>query len=256
MAEPISLTRGPKAPFALFPAIDLKDGQAVRLTQGRFEDVTVYAPEPALAAQRWLEAGAQVLHVVDLDGALQGEPANLPAIRSIVEAAGRIPVQLGGGLRSLATIEAALNAGVARCIIGTKALEGSLVQEALAAFGPERIVVGIDAKSGMVATRGWTEVSEVRALDLAVRLVALGVREFIYTDIARDGMMSGPNFAEIERMAACGAGIIASGGVSSLGDIARCQQIPGCSGAILGKALYTGALDLAEALAQVGGAAR
>lgn len=254
MASPMNLTRGPQAPFTLFPAIDLKDGQAVRLTQGRFDAVTVYEPEPGKAAQRWIDAGAQVLHVVDLDGALGGTPANLPAIAAIVAAAGAIPVQLGGGLRSLQAIEAALNAGVARCIIGTKALDGTLVQEALHAFGPERIVVGIDAKNGFVATQGWLEVTEVRALDLATRLAAAGVREFIYTDIAKDGMMSGPNFAEMARMTQSGAGIIASGGVSSLADIAHLQTIPGVSGAILGKALYTGALDLAAALAQVAAA--
>lgn len=234
--------------FTLYPAIDLKDGQAVRLTQGRAEDKTVYDPDPADAARRWLEAGASFLHVVDLDGAFTGEPRNLGAIRRIVAEAGSIPVQVGGGMRSLEVIRAALAVGVFRVIIGTRALEGELIAQAVEQFGPERIVVGIDAKGGMVATQGWVNVTDVRAVELSGQVQRAGVRTIIYTDIAKDGMMSGPNFAEMQAMAATGADIIASGGVSTLGDIERLQQISGVTGAILGKAIYSGALDLRSAL--------
>lgn len=236
-------------PFELYPAIDLKDGQAVRLLQGRMADATVYNPDPADAARGWVEAGARWLHVVDLDGAFAGSSQNLKAVRAIVGAAGDVPVQLGGGLRSLEAIETALAAGVTRVIIGTKALAGDLVTEAVARFGPERVVVGIDAKGGLVATDGWVNVSEIRAVDLAARVGAAGVRSLIYTDIAKDGMMAGPNFAEMAAMGETGLGIIASGGVSSLEDIRRLMTIPGVTGAILGKAIYTGAIDLKEALA-------
>ena len=235
--------------FELYPAIDLKEGQAVRLLQGRMADATVYNPNPADAARGWVEAGARWLHVVDLDGAFAGASQNLAAVKAIVGAAGDVPVQLGGGLRSLAAIETALAAGVARVIIGTRALDGDLVAEAVARFGAERVVVGIDAKGGMVATDGWVNVSEVRAVELGARVGEAGVRSLIYTDIAKDGMMAGPNFAEMATMGQTGLGIIASGGVSSLDDIRRLMGIPGVTGAILGKAIYTGAIDLKEALA-------
>lgn len=232
-------------PFTLYPAIDLKGGQAVRLLQGRMEDATVYNPDPADAARRWVEAGAAWLHVVDLDGAFAGAARNLEAVRRIV---GTVPVQLGGGIRSLAAIETVLNAGVARAIIGSKALDGDLVARAVERFGPDRIVVGIDAKGGMVATEGWVNLSAVKATDLARKVGEAGVRTLIYTDISKDGMMAGPNFAEMEIMGQTGLDVIASGGVSSLDDIRRLMAIPGVTGAILGKAIYTGAIDLKEAL--------
>ncbi len=235
--------------FELYPAIDIKEGQAVRLRQGRMEEATVYNPDPAAAARRWVEAGARWLHVVDLDGAFAGASRNLEAVRAIVAAAGEVPVQLGGGLRSLEAIEAALEAGVRRVIIGTKALEGDLVAQAVARFGQDRIVVGIDARNGMVATDGWVNVSTVKATELAARVGATGVRSIIYTDISKDGMMAGPNFDEIAVMGRTGLSIIASGGVASLDDIRRLMSIPGVTGAVLGKALYTGAVDLKEALA-------
>lgn len=234
--------------FDLYPAIDLKGGQAVRLVQGRMAEATVYNPDPADAAARWVSQGAKWLHVVDLDGAFAGASQNLSAVKAIVGAAGDVPVQLGGGLRSLEAIGAALEAGVSRVIIGTKALEGNLVATAVARFGAERIVVGIDAKGGMVATQGWVDVSDVKATDLGRRVHAAGVQTIIYTDIAKDGMMAGPNFAEMAAMGGTGPGIIASGGVSSLDDIRRLMTIPGVTGAILGKAIYTGAIDLKEAL--------
>lgn len=236
--------------FVLYPAIDLKDGQVVRLKQGRMDEATVFGADPAQAARRWRELGAEWIHVVDLDGAFAGRPQNAAAVRAIVQAVPGAQVQLGGGLRSLEAIESALELGVARAIIGTSALEGDLVARAVARFGPERVVVGIDARDGQVATRGWVEVSQVRATELAEVVRRAGVRTVIYTDISKDGMMAGPNFAEMEVMGRTGLSIIASGGVSSLADIARLQTIPGVSGAILGKALYTGAIDLGEAIAQ------
>jgi phosphoribosylformimino-5-aminoimidazole carboxamide ribotide isomerase len=235
--------------FTLYPAIDLKDGQAVRLLQGRMADATVFNPDPADAARRWVAEGAPWLHVVDLNGAFAGASQNLPAVKAIVAATGgTVPVQLGGGLRSLEAMAAALEAGVTRVIIGTKALEGDLVAQAVRRFGADRVVVGIDAKGGMVATEGWVNVSAIRATELAEAVRQAGVRTIIYTDISKDGMMAGPNFAEMELMGRTGVQIIASGGVSSLDDIRRLMAIPGVSGAILGKAIYTGAVDLKEAL--------
>ncbi|MDB4897668.1 MAG: hisA [Firmicutes bacterium] len=236
--------------FELYPAIDLKEGQAVRLRQGRMADATVYNPDPADAARGWLAQGARWLHVVDLDGAFAGASQNLAAVRAITTVAGDVgvPVQLGGGLRSLEAIDRALGAGVSRVIIGTKALGGDMVAQAVARFGADRIVVGIDARGGMVATEGWVNVSDVSAADLARTVGTAGVRTVIYTDISKDGMMAGPNFAEMAVMGQTGLSIIASGGVSSIDDIARLRSLEGVTGAILGKALYTGAIDLKEAL--------
>lgn len=234
----------------LYPAIDIKEGQAVRLRQGRMEEATIYNPDPAAAAQQWVEAGTRWLHVVDLDGAVQGASRNLDAVRSIAAVAKQagVAVQLGGGLRSLADMEAALAAGVTRVIIGTSALSSDLVAQAVAHFGPERVVVGIDARGGLVATDGWLNVSTVKATDLAQRVGEAGVGTIIYTDISKDGMMAGPNFDELAVMGGTGLSIIASGGIASMADIAKVMQIPGMGGAILGKALYTGAIDLREAL--------
>lgn len=234
--------------FIIFPAIDLKDGQAVRLTQGKADEKTVYDPDPVDAALRWLLAGASYLHVVDLDGAFGGLPRNLESVRRIVAAAGSVPVQLGGGIRSLEAVEAALAIGVTRVIIGTRALEGDLVASACTRFGADRVVVGIDARGGKVATQGWVNVTDVAAADLSRKVKEAGVRTVVYTDIAKDGMMGGPNFDEMSTMAATGVSIIASGGVSTLVDIRRLKTIPGVSGAILGKAIYSGALDLQQAL--------
>lgn len=234
--------------FVIYPAIDLKDGQAVRLTQGKAEEKTVYDPDPVDAARRWLAAGAAYLHVVDLDGAFGGLPRNLESVRRIVAAARDVPVQLGGGIRSLEAVEAALDIGVARVIIGTRALEGDLVASACKRFGADRVAVGIDAKGGKVATQGWVNVTDVAAVDLSRRVQQAGVRTIIYTDIAKDGMMSGPNFDEMAAMAATGASVIASGGVSTLADIRTLMGITGVTGAILGKAIYSGALDLQQVL--------
>lgn len=233
----------------LYPAIDLKEGRAVRLRQGKLSDETLYYPDPAEAARRWVAAGARRLHVVDLDGAFGGRSQNLAAVAAIRAAAAGVPLQLGGGLRSLTAIAAALEAGAARVILGTGALAGDLVARAVDRFGAERVVVGIDARDGWVATDGWVKVSQMRATDLAARLAGLGIADIIYTDILRDGMLDGPNFAAIAEMAAASpAGVIASGGIASLDDLRRLMQTPGVSGAILGKSIYEGRIDLAEAL--------
>lgn len=240
----------------LYPAIDLKDGQVVRLRQGRMDEATVYGVDPVRIAARWAEAGARWIHVVDLDGALRGRPQNAAAVRAIVEALRQshpdVRVQLGGGLRTLEALEAALALGVSRAIIGTSALEGDVAARAVARFGPDRVAVSIDARGGFVAARGWVEVTQVRAVDLAVRMREVGVRTVVYTDIATDGMLTGPNFAELEMMGRTGLDVIASGGISSLEDIRRLTEIPGVAGAIIGRALYTGAVDLAEALSLCG----
>lgn len=234
----------------VIPAIDLKGGKCVRLEQGLMERDTVYADDPAAQALVWQEKGAEILHVVDLDGAFAGEPKNRRPIEAIV-AALSIPVQLGGGIRDLPTIEAYLSMGVGRVIIGTAAQRNpDLVREACRLF-PGRIVVGIDARNGMVAVQGWAEVTDVTATDLARRFEGMGVAAIVYTDISRDGMMQGPNIEATRQLAeSLSIPVIASGGVSRLDDIRRLCAIEssGVTGVITGKAIYTGALDLAEAI--------
>lgn len=235
----------------VIPAIDLKEGRCVRLEQGLMEKDTVYSDDPAAMARHWQDEGGELLHLVDLDGAFAGVPINRAAISAIV-AAVDIPTELGGGIRDLATIEAYLDLGVDRVILGTVAKENpALVGEACRRF-PGRIVVGIDAKGGLVAVRGWAEVTTKRAEDLAREMEGLGVSAIIYTDIARDGMMQGPNLEATRALAdAISIPVIASGGVSSLGDILRLLKIEssGVEGVITGKAIYTGALNLREAVA-------
>jgi phosphoribosylformimino-5-aminoimidazole carboxamide ribotide isomerase len=234
----------------LLPAIDLMSGEVVRLRQGKAEQKTVYSNDPAAFARRWQEEGGDYLHIVDLDAAFSGELKNLDSVRAIVEAID-IPCELGGGMRSEAAIRAALDAGVARVIIGTRAAESlEFVGEMARAFGSERIAVGIDAKNGIVSVKGWTELSTMDALDLARRAEDAGAGTIIYTDIATDGMMQGPNFAEMEKMlAALKCQLIASGGVSSADDVRRLGQMPGLYGCIIGKALYDGAVNLRELVA-------
>ncbi|HPA17282.1 MAG TPA: 1-(5-phosphoribosyl)-5-[(5-phosphoribosylamino)methylideneamino]imidazole-4-carboxamide isomerase [Verrucomicrobiae bacterium] len=233
----------------ILPAIDIMGGRVVRLRQGRREDVTVYGEDPAAFALRWRSEGAGWLHVVDLDGAFEGTSRNLASVRRIVETAG-IPCELGGGLRDEAAVAAALDAGVARAIIGSKAA-GSIdfIADLVARFGGERIAVGIDARDGMVAISGWTETSGIRALDLARQATDAGARTIIYTDIATDGMLAGPNVAAMRAMCdAVGANVIASGGVSTPADITALQTIPRLYGAIVGKALYDGHASLPDML--------
>ncbi len=234
----------------LIPAIDLMDGCVVRLKQGRAEERTIYSDDPAAFARKWRDAGARWLHVVDLDGAFAGEPRNLDAVRAIV-AALDIPVQLGGGLRSSATIRAALEVGVRRVILGTRAAENpEWIQSIVEETGPGRIVAGIDARDGIVATKGWTESSNIPAIDLARTVTAAGVRTIIYTDIATDGMLEGPNIAQLQGLAAAiDCEVIASGGVTTLDDVMRLAAVPGICAAIVGKALFEGRLDLAKAIA-------
>ncbi len=235
----------------ILPAIDLKDGRCVRLEQGLMDKDTVYHDDPAAQALIWQEQGGEYLHIVDLDGAFAGVPKNREAIRAIV-AAIAIPAELGGGIRDLATIEAYLELGIERVILGTVAKENpALVQEACRLF-PGRIVVGIDAKDGLVAIRGWADVTEKKATELAKELEGFGVAAIIYTDIARDGMMQGPNIEATKALAeSISIPVIASGGVSSLADIRNLLAIEasGVSGVITGKAIYTGALDLRAAVA-------
>ncbi len=233
----------------LLPAIDLMSGQAVRLRQGRADAKTVYSDDPAAVARRWQDEGGDYLHVVDLDAAFTGERSevNAATIRAIL-AAIDIPCELGGGLRDRASIAAALELGVTRVVIGTRAAESmTFVAEMVRAFGSERIVVGIDAKDGLVAVRGWTETSQRRAVDLAREAEAAGAGAIIYTDIATDGMLAGPNFAELDTMlAALRCPLVASGGVTTAEDVRRLAGRTGLYGAIIGRALYEGTLRLAD----------
>jgi phosphoribosylformimino-5-aminoimidazole carboxamide ribotide isomerase len=234
----------------VIPAIDLKDGKCVRLEQGLMDRDTVFNDDPGAQARAWQDQGAEILHIVDLDGAFAGEPKNRSAIEAIVRAI-TIPSQLGGGIRDIATIEAYLSLGIGRVIIGTAAQRNpELVKEACAKF-PGRIVVGIDAKDGMVAVQGWAEVTGVTAIDLARKFEGFGVSAIIYTDISRDGMLQGPNIEATRQLAeSISIPVIASGGLSSLKDIENLKAIEssGVTGVITGKAIYTGAIDLAEAI--------
>lgn len=238
----------------VIPAIDLLGGQCVRLFQGDYNQVEVFKTDPVSLAKHWQHLGAPRLHVVDLDGAKTGAPTNYPIIAAIV-AALEIPVQVGGGVRSRATVTDLLALGVDRVILGTAALENPDLVAAVAAEFPERIWVGLDARQGYVATRGWLTTSTVLATDLAQQMAAMGVAGFIYTDIQRDGTLQGPNIDALrELLAATERPVIASGGVSSLTDILNLFALnpQGLTGVIVGKALYTGTLDLKEALRAVG----
>ncbi len=234
----------------LLPAIDLMSGEVVRLRQGKADQKTVYSSDPAAFARKWQDEGGDYLHVVDLDAAFSGEQRNLDAVRAITSAI-TIPCELGGGIRSEAAIRNAFAAGVSRVIIGTRAAESlDFVRDMATEFGSERIAVGIDAKNGIVSVKGWTELSAMNALDLAKRAEDAGAGTIIYTDIATDGMLQGPNFGETERvLAAVNCQLIASGGVSSADDVRRLGKMPGLYGCIIGKALYDGALHLSELVA-------
>ncbi len=231
----------------LYPAIDLKDGNCVRLIQGDYNEVTVYGSNPAEMAKKWESLGGDYLHIVDLDGAKEGKGINDEAIRAIVSAI-NIPIELGGGIRSLEDITAKLDMGVDRVILGSAAIKNkALVKEAIDTFGADKIVVGVDAKGGMVAIEGWLEVTDVSALEFCKELEAIGVKTVIYTDIAKDGMMQGPNIEETARLVeSTKLDIIASGGVSTLEDLKKLEAIK-VYGAIIGKALYIGAIQLEEA---------
>ena len=235
----------------IIPAIDLKDGNCVRLRQGRMEDDTLFSTDPVATARHWQEQGGRFLHIVDLNGAFAGEPVNREVIRRIV-AALDIPCQLGGGIRDLETVRAYLDLGLERVILGTVAVENPQLVEEVAGLFPGRVCVGIDARKGLVATRGWAAETGVRAIDLARRLEDCGVAAIIYTDILRDGMQTGVNLVETRALAeAISIPVIASGGIATLDDVRALLELEPCgvTAAITGRALYEGTLDLAAAQA-------
>jgi phosphoribosylformimino-5-aminoimidazole carboxamide ribotide isomerase len=236
--------------LTLYPAIDLKDGACVRLRRGEMADATVYSTDPAAQARAWQDAGSAWLHVVDLNGAFAGKSVNLEAVSAILAAA-KVPVQLGGGIRDLAAIARWLAAGVRRVILGSAAVKNpALVRQAAREF-PGQVAVGIDAREGMVATEGWAETSNLAATELAKRFADAGVSAIIYTDIGRDGMLAGLNLEQTIALAEqTTIPVIASGGVGSIDDLRalRAAATPGIEGVIVGRALYDGRVDLAQAL--------
>ena len=239
----------------VIPAIDLKDGRCVRLRQGRFDDVTVFSDDPLAVAQRWFDAGCRRLHLVDLDGAVAGAPRNDALVRRICEAAGVVPIQVGGGIRDQATIAAYLDAGISQVILGTRAVaDPEFLADACSSY-PDRIILGLDARHGLLATDGWEATSTLRAVDFAREAAAHPLYAIVYTDIARDGMLSGLNVAATVGLAeAAGIAVIASGGVKSLEDLAELDRAARASGgvvlgAITGRALYEGTLEFQAAQA-------
>jgi phosphoribosylformimino-5-aminoimidazole carboxamide ribotide isomerase len=234
-----------------YPAVDVLDGNVVRLAQGDFERSTTYASAPLEAAQAWAEQGAERLHIVDLDGARRGEPVNLPSVRAIVEQTGLF-VQLGGGLRSPEAVDAAAATGVARVIIGTAAFDGSrTLEHALERHGDERIVVSVDAHSGLVAQAGWLEISTMTSVSAVEQLVARGVRHFIYTDVERDGTFEGPDLETVRQVAdLVGGDLLYAGGIGSLEHLRALAALahPRLAGVIIGKALYERHFTLPEAI--------
>lgn len=240
--------------FEVIPAIDLLDGNAVRLTQGRYDEATVYDANPAEVAERFRAAGIRRLHVVDLEGAKAGRPVQADAVRKILDSMGPTPVQLGGGLRTHEGIDEALSWGLDRVILGTVALRDPDLVKQAAARHPDRIVVGIDAREGRVAVEGWTDASETTAVDLGKRFEDAGVAAIVYTDIARDGMLSGPNLPQTAALASSiSIPVIVSGGVATTQDILDSAALAGdgICGVIVGRAIYTGSVDLDEALQAV-----
>lgn len=235
----------------IIPAIDLRDGRCVRLVQGEIGTETVYSDEPIEMALRWEALGASCLHVVDLDGAFKGKPQNLDVVKEMVEAV-NIPIQLGGGIRSLETVEELIDIGVDKVILGTAAiLSPQLVKECVQKFG-EQIMVGIDGKDGLVAIEGWETTVETKVEDLAKEIANLGVKRIVFTDTRRDGTLRGPNVDATKSVAeVSGLKVIASGGVSNYDDLRDLKSIEDCGveGIIMGKALYSGAINLQEALA-------
>jgi phosphoribosylformimino-5-aminoimidazole carboxamide ribotide isomerase len=239
----------------IIPAVDIKGGRCVRLLQGRQDSETVFADDPSAMAARWEEEGAQMLHVIDLDGAFKKSPQNIKAIEHILDSV-HIPIQLGGGIRNMETVSMFLNLGVSRVILGTEAIRNSrLVEEACQGF-PDRIMVGIDARKGLVAVEGWTETTEQEVIEVATRFEGLRLAGIVFTDIHKDGMRTGPNIEETKRMAeSVSTPIIASGGVADINDIRALAALEpvGVVGIITGRALYEGTLRLREALEVAGG---
>ncbi|MFQ5355041.1 MAG: 1-(5-phosphoribosyl)-5-[(5-phosphoribosylamino)methylideneamino]imidazole-4-carboxamide isomerase [Mariprofundaceae bacterium] len=239
--------------FEVIPAIDLKEGRCVRLSQGRLDEATIYGDDPASMAEHWQSLGAKRLHVVDLDGAFAGNPENLEAIQAICKRIS-IPVQLGGGLRNLTTIKAAFALGVDRVILGSAAASNPVLVSDACHFFPHKVCVGIDARNGKVAVQGWGALTDSKAVDLARRFEDIGVAAIIYTDIQRDGMLTGPNVDETVSLArAVNIPIIASGGIASLKDLQTLAThvSAGICGAITGRAIYEGRLDFAAAMTRI-----
>lgn len=233
----------------IYPAIDIKDGNCVRLKQGRMEEETIFSVEPAQQAKKWESLGFEWIHVVDLNGAVEGKPKNIRAVSKIVHSV-KVPVQLGGGIRDVQTAESWIEAGVSRIILGTIAIEAPKIVSELCKKFPGKIAVGIDAKDGMVATRGWIRKTKTSATELAKQLADFGVVAIIYTDIARDGLMGGPNIPEtVELAQQVNIPIIISGGISSSDDVRKIKETGKIQGAVIGRALYSGAIDPAEVLA-------
>jgi phosphoribosylformimino-5-aminoimidazole carboxamide ribotide isomerase len=245
-----------KAVFEVIPAIDLLGGQAVRLSQGRYDEATVYDANPASVAERFAKAGIRRLHVVDLEGAKAGRLVQGDAVKRILDAAHGLPVQLGGGLRTLEGIDEALGWGLDRVILGTAALRDPELVEQAASQHPGQIVVGLDARDGRIAVQGWTDSSETTAIELAKRFEDVGVAAIVYTDIARDGMLTGPNLPQTTALAsAISIPVVVSGGVSKIQDILDSAALvdQGICGVIVGRAIYTGNVDLDDALRAVEG---
>lgn len=237
----------------VIPAIDLKDGRCVRLRQGEMAAETVYSDDVQAVARRWQEGGASLIHVVDLNGAIDGEPRNLPQIETVLKTV-KVKVQIGGGIRTIETVRRYLRAGVSRIVLGTAALtDRAFLEEACQEF-PRQILLGLDARDGKVAVKGWTAVSETRAIDLLKEVGGLAIGAVIYTDIARDGMLNGPNLPALKEVVASSSfPVIASGGISRIEDLLAVRSLgPGIEGAIVGKALYDGKLDYQTAVAALG----
>jgi phosphoribosylformimino-5-aminoimidazole carboxamide ribotide isomerase len=237
----------------IIPAIDLKDGRCVRLRQGDLAAETVYSEDVPAVARRWQGAGAEVIHVVDLNGAVDGEPRNLPQIEAVLETVS-VKVQVGGGIRTMQTVRRYLQAGVSRVVLGTAALtDRSFLEQACKEF-PGRILLGLDARDGQVAVKGWTAVSETKAIDLLKELSELAIAAVVYTDISRDGMLSGPNIQALKEVVECSSfPVIASGGITRVDDLKAVQALgPRIEGAIVGKALYDGKLDYRAAVSAIG----
>jgi phosphoribosylformimino-5-aminoimidazole carboxamide ribotide isomerase len=234
----------------IIPAIDLKDGVVVRLTQGNKDTATVYSNDPVEVAKLWEAQGAELIHVVDLDGAMLGKPQNLEVVKKIIKAI-NIPIEFGGGVRNIKTVEEILNMGVNKVIIGSKAaIDPNLIRNVMAKF-KDKVIIGIDAKGGRVAIWGWQQMTEYSAIDLAQEMKRSGVTEIIYTDIAKDGMLEGPNFEAIKDfIQSVKVNVIASGGITTLDDVKKLIEFKGLGlkGMIIGKALYTGRIDLKEAI--------
>jgi len=233
----------------LIPAIDIKDGKVVRLFQGKFSEITEYDDDPVKVAQKWENLGAQWLHLVDLDGAQTGHMKNSPSFMAIIKQV-KIPIEIGGGIRSLEAVEQLIDIGVARVILGTRAIEDkSFLKEILAEYG-EKICVSLDCSNGFVAQRGWVSTTTIKATDLALDLEAMGLQWMVYTDIARDGTLTGPNFEQLGTMlnTVKKINLIASGGIGTIEDVRKLASMKGVTAAITGKAIYEGKLDFKEAL--------